>query len=172
MFHNRNKGLFRHCCRMGRSRTETLLSKRTIYQLMKKFLLLTALVIGVSAISFAQEGTSRDFWRSPVRVQSKNILPKPVDANSQLGYVNGAWGTVVNPTQFGTVVDTCDATGLVVVPATVASATYQVFVTPIATTGLHPTVPNQTDYTLTVKLWLNDTAANAVPVQFYWLLHE
>lgn len=54
---------------------------------MKRILLLAALVLGAITMTLAQDGsqgTSRDFWRSPIRVQAKNITPVPTDTNMVL----------------------------------------------------------------------------------------
>ena len=73
---------------------------------------------------------------------------------------------------FGTVIDTCTAAGLVVVPVSVQSASYQVFVTPISTLGLHAAISAKTDSSFTAKFWLNDTVANLRPVVFDYLIKE
>lgn len=140
---------------------------------MKKLILsIFAVVLFAVTLSAQERGTSRDFWFRPVQVQTNNILPRPVYADALMGYVGGKWGPVRNQVQFGTVADTCDADGLVVVDVTVESASYQLFVTPVSALGIHPAVSAQTDSSFTVKFWLNDTAANANPIQFHWHLHE
>jgi hypothetical protein len=104
----------------------------------------------------------------------QHLSPKPT-GNQVIGRVGNDWGiievsSIVNLTS-GTVVDTCNATGLVVVPTTVAVGS-QIFVTPISTLGLHAAIASKSDTAFIVKFWLNDTAANLRPVVFDYLIKQ
>lgn len=116
-------------------------------------------------------GWSRKF------IAVERLSPKPSPTGNEIiAKVGNDWGLAEFNTAAkilqGNVIDTCSAAGLVVVDLDIASTDYQIFVTPISTTGLHPTITSKTDSAFTVKFWLNDTAANVRPVVFDYLIKK
>lgn len=110
-------------------------------------------------------------------VPASRITPKPTANGVILGKSGSNWGEVSDPFTYmgfvsGSVVDTCDASGLVVVSDEFESSSYQLLVTPESSIGLHPTITSKTDSSFTVKFWLNDTAANSKPVMFDYLIKQ
>lgn len=137
---------------------------------MKRFLTLAFLLVALAGFSQGPEGTSRNYWYNPIQVQAKNILPRPVYADALMAYKNGRWGEI--RLQRGTFTDTLSATGTYVVDVTVESADYYLFVSPITALGHNANASLKTDSAFTVKVWINDTAANANILTVDWFLLE
>jgi hypothetical protein len=111
------------------------------------------------------------------RLAIEHLSPKPTTSGNEIiGKSGSNWGIVefndAAKILQGNVIDTCNGTGLVVVPLELGTTDYQIFVTPISTLGLHTAVSSKTDSAFTVKFWLNDTAANLRPVVFDYLIKK
>ncbi len=142
---------------------------------MKRFIFSFILVLASLAMYAQSTNPTTNLFGVGRRLAIKHLHPKPA-ANEVIGKVGGAWG----PTTFnsigqilqGNVIDTCNATGLVVVDLDIATTDYQIFVTPITTLGLQANISSKTDSAFTVKFWLNDTAANLRPVVFDYFIKK